>query len=158
MPYLSHVPTGVANLGYSWSAKCRARSLHVKHALLQDKLDAKGSKVKSLVCHPGGAATNLQATTAASGKGNGVNNRMFSFIASAVSQSAADGALPLLACAVASDAESGDFYVPEKEGFASKMIQVHPFSQCCAPLVFLTVQVTSRFEQRSIVCSPALSA
>lgn len=90
---------------------------------LKDKLGAKGSKVKSLVCHPGGAATNLQATTAASGKGNGVNNRMFSFIASAVSQSAADGALPLLACAVASDAESGDFYVPGKEGFASKMIQ-----------------------------------
>ena len=84
--------------------------------------------MKSLVCHPGGAATNIQITTAASGKGSGVNNRVFSFITNAISQSPADGCLPLLACAVLPEAESGDFYIPGKEGLGSRVMQVPPCS------------------------------
>lgn len=33
-----------------------------------------------------------------------------------VAQSAADGSLPLLAAAVAPDAQAGDFYIPGKQG------------------------------------------
>lgn len=91
---------------------------------MQDKLAEKGSKIKSLVAHPGGAATNLQKTTAESGKGSGMDNRMVSFILNSMMQSPADGSLPLLACAVLPEAESGDFYIPGKEGLGSKLMQV----------------------------------
>jgi hypothetical protein len=82
----------------------------------QDKLASRNSKVKSLVC--------LKQTTAASGKGSGFDNRMFSFVVNLLSQSSADGSLPLLACAVDPEAQSGDFYIPGKEGLGSRLMQV----------------------------------
>lgn len=65
----------------------------------------------------------LQVTTAASGKGTGMDNRLSSFFGNLICQSAADGALPLLTSAV-SDAESGDFYVPGKQGLGATLMQV----------------------------------
>lgn len=104
---------------------------------LQDQLRQRGSKVKSLVCHPGNSATNIQVSTAASGKGNGLNNRMFSFMANSVSQSSADGCLPLLACAVSPEAQSGDFYIPGKEGPVSTLLQVPPTRRLACCMVFV---------------------
>jgi hypothetical protein len=54
---------------------------------------------------PGLAATNLQATTANNGAGAGLNMLM------KFSQSAEDGALPLLHATVSPDIKSGDFIV-----------------------------------------------
>jgi hypothetical protein len=90
----------------------------------QDKLASRESKVKSLVCHPGGAITNLHQNTAASGKGSGVGNPLFAFVTNMISQSSADGSLPLLACAVDPEAQSGDFYVPGQKNLGSWLTQV----------------------------------
>lgn len=91
---------------------------------LQDKLEARGSKVKSLVAHPGAAITDLRANTAASGEGHGMDNRVLGFLANNLSQSAADGSLPLLACSVEPEAKSGDFYVPGHASLGSMIIKV----------------------------------
>jgi hypothetical protein len=88
---------------------------------LQERLVERGSKVKALVAHPGGAATGLQPTTAANSVGSGAGSRIFNFFANFLSQSAADGALPLLAATVSPDAQSGDFYRPGQMGLLARM-------------------------------------
>ncbi|MDO8431571.1 MAG: oxidoreductase [Candidatus Binatus sp.] len=79
---------------------------------LQRRLEAAGSKTISVACHPGYAATNLQAAGPKMQGSSlmeslvGVGNRLFS-------QSAAMGALPTLYAAASSDARGGDYIGPD---------------------------------------------
>jgi hypothetical protein len=83
--------------------------------LMQDKLSAKGSKVKALVAAPGLAASNLQATTAEHGGGAGLNVLM------KFSQSEEDGAMPLLECATAPGLAGGTLVLPGLKGFGGML-------------------------------------
>jgi len=82
---------------------------------LQRRLAAKGAPVISVACHPGYAATNLQAAgprMAGSSFMESISelgNRLFA-------QSAAMGALPTLYAATAPDVQGGDYIGPD--GFA----------------------------------------
>ena len=82
---------------------------------LHAKLSAKGSKVKSLCCEPGIAATSLvgngwelSATTKLSDRVYALMSKCFKKLI----QSGADGACPLLAACFGSEADSGDFFAP----------------------------------------------
>jgi NAD(P)-dependent dehydrogenase (short-subunit alcohol dehydrogenase family) len=77
-------------------------------AALHAKLTQAGSKVKSLVAHPGFANTELQVTTSAFG-GMASWTSMFTKY---VSQSEEDGTLGILSCAVLPEAKSGEFWGP----------------------------------------------
>ncbi len=77
-------------------------------AALHHKLQAKDSKVRALVAHPGWANTELQVTTSKSGGLASWNSIFAQFI----SQSPEDGALGILSCTVLPEAESGQFYGP----------------------------------------------
>lgn len=74
---------------------------------LMRKCDAAGIKLKSMMAHPGYAATNLQ-TSGPSGM-----IRMFMPLANALfAQSAADGALPEIYAASMPDVKSGEYFGP----------------------------------------------
>lgn len=75
---------------------------------LHEKLKAKGSKIKSLVCHPGLAASNLQVVTADSSWM--ISLYMTFFMAK--SQSVEDGAVPLITCITDPTIPSGAFLGP----------------------------------------------
>jgi NAD(P)-dependent dehydrogenase (short-subunit alcohol dehydrogenase family) len=77
-------------------------------AALHHRLQAKGSKVKALLAHPGLARTELQQTTVKEG-GMG---RIFTDLFMRLGQSAEDGALGILSCMCLPEAESGQFYGP----------------------------------------------
>lgn len=84
---------------------------------MKDKLDAKGSKVKALVAHPGIARTQLVSTTVKDGA-------MPAFLMNAFmamnSMAGDDGACGIMACMCLPDAASGDFWGPGKTGMAKK--------------------------------------
>jgi NAD(P)-dependent dehydrogenase (short-subunit alcohol dehydrogenase family) len=75
---------------------------------LDRRLRAAGSPVRSLVTHPGYAATNLVATGS-----TGVTNLLMRIGNPVFAQSAAMGALPQLYAAVAAEAEGGQFIGPD---------------------------------------------
>lgn len=77
-------------------------------AALHHRLQARGSKVKALVAHPGFARTHLQKTSAQQG---GMGQRITN-VFSRFSQSAEDGAMGILSCMCLPDAQSGQFYGP----------------------------------------------
>ena len=85
-------------------------------AALHHKLQAKNSKVKALVAHPGLANTNLQVTSVEEG-GMG---RLFTKMFMRFSQSQEDGAMGLIACMCLPEAKSGQFYGPGKGIMAMK--------------------------------------
>ena len=85
-------------------------------AALHEKLQAKQSKVKALVAHPGWANTELQVTT---DKQGGMAWGA-SLIARFVSQSEEDGTLGILSAAVLPNVQSGMFYGPGMGMMASK--------------------------------------
>jgi len=72
---------------------------------LNDRLKAANSKVKTLVCAPGLASTNLQVTT---NQNDGMNETWVMRYA----QSGEDGTMPLLHCCAAEGVASGDFFEP----------------------------------------------
>lgn len=76
---------------------------------LDSRLRAAGSTVKSIVAHPGYAATELQSHT------ESLWDRFMS-VGNLAAQSAADGALPELYAATSPQAKSGAFYGPTKLG------------------------------------------
>lgn len=79
---------------------------------LKDRADAAGIKVKSLVAHPGVAATDLQVkATQDGGMSAGLSN-------ATVSQSAEDGTMGILRCCCDPAAKSGDYYGPSGMGLA----------------------------------------
>ena len=79
------------------------------------KLQARGSRVKSLVAEPGLAATQLTPTLLENTGRTGSFDRWISdFFARFIMQSAADGATPLIGCCFGASARSGDFFVPRR--------------------------------------------
>lgn len=72
---------------------------------LSEKLEAKGSKVKSLCAAPGFASTNLAVTSSTDGG-------FTSTWAMRFAQSAEDGTMPLLMCCVGENSKNGEFYEP----------------------------------------------
>lgn len=73
---------------------------------LQDRLSAKGSKVKCLLAHPGYTATNLQQNMGVLGV---IMNGVFA-------QKTHMGALPTLRAATDPNADAGDYFGPTKFG------------------------------------------
>jgi hypothetical protein len=79
---------------------------------LQRRLEAAGKRLMVVACHPGYAATNLQAAGPRMAGSSlmealvGVGNRLFS-------QNAAMGALPTLYAATAPDVQGGDYIGPD---------------------------------------------
>jgi hypothetical protein len=82
---------------------------------LQRRADASGAKLLSVACHPGYAATNLQAAGPRM-QGSSMMESLFSVGNSLFAQSAAMGALPTEYAAVASDVHGGDYIGPDGIG------------------------------------------
>ena len=81
----------------------------VAFSALHEKLAAKGSAVKSLIAHPGTAATGIFAKQ----WGKCFMCCLGNMMVAASSHSDADGACPLLTCIANSAAQSGEFYAPK---------------------------------------------
>jgi NAD(P)-dependent dehydrogenase (short-subunit alcohol dehydrogenase family) len=99
--------------GYTkWGAYGRSKLANLLFAYeLQRRLEARLPKVLSVACHPGYAATNLQAVGPT--MTNSAFGKMFMSIGNAVfAQSAGAGALPTLYAATMPDVQSGDFIGP----------------------------------------------
>ena len=79
---------------------------------LQRKLDAKGASLISAACHPGYAATNLQATGPRM-QGSKLMERMTQLANQLFSQSAAMGALPTLYAATSPEVRGGNYIGPD---------------------------------------------
>ena len=92
-------------------------------AALHDRLKKKGSKVKSLVAHPGLANTELQVTSV---KDGGMGS-FFTGILMGMGQSMEDGTMGILSCMCLKDAQSGMFYGPGDGQMALKGI-AKPFA------------------------------
>jgi len=82
---------------------------------LQRRADAAGAKLLSVACHPGYAATNLQAAGPRM-QGSSMMESLFSVGNSLFAQSAAMGALPTEYAAVAPDVHGGDYIGPDSIG------------------------------------------
>lgn len=91
---------------------------------LHDRLQARGSKVKALVAHPGLSATNLQVTTSQHGGMAGFLMAGIMYMA----QSEEDGTMGILRCAADPQAESGQFYGPA--GLTGQAVLVPPEDIC----------------------------
>lgn len=85
-------------------------------AALHERLQARGSKVKALVAHPGLANTNLQVTSIKEG---GMGKTMTGLFMR-MSQSPEDGAMGILSAMCLEDAQSGQFYGPGAGMMAGK--------------------------------------
>jgi NAD(P)-dependent dehydrogenase (short-subunit alcohol dehydrogenase family) len=79
---------------------------------LQRRADAAGAKLLSVACHPGYAATNLQAAGPRM-QGSSMMESFFSVGNSLFAQSAAMGALPTEYAAVAPGVHGGDYIGPD---------------------------------------------
>lgn len=85
-------------------------------AALHQKLQASGSKVKSLLAHPGLSNTGLQVTTVQDGgMGNFFTNMFMN-----LGQSQEDGAMGLISCMLKPDVKSGEFFGPGSGPYALK--------------------------------------
>jgi NAD(P)-dependent dehydrogenase (short-subunit alcohol dehydrogenase family) len=83
---------------------------------LDRRLRASGSPVRSIVCHPGYAATNLQYVGPAM-EGKAIKGFLMGLGGALLAQSARMGALPTVYAAVAPEAEGGDFIGPKLAGW-----------------------------------------
>ena len=84
--------------------------------LLQDKLEARESKVKAILTHPGGSWTAITANSASHSPGSFLDSKFAMRIMKMFVQGQGDGALPMLASATDPAAASGDFYCPSVVG------------------------------------------
>jgi NAD(P)-dependent dehydrogenase (short-subunit alcohol dehydrogenase family) len=82
---------------------------------LQRKLDAAGKKLIAVACHPGYAATNLQAAGPQM-SGSSVMESLMALSNSVFAQSAAMGALPTEYAATSPDVHGGDYIGPDGLG------------------------------------------
>jgi len=94
---------------------------------LDRRLRAAGSKIRSILAHPGYAATNLQTSgpTALIAFGSRIGNRLFA-------QSADRGALSQLRAAVAPEVEGGQFIGPHR-GMRGDPVVVQPVASAKDP-------------------------
>jgi NAD(P)-dependent dehydrogenase (short-subunit alcohol dehydrogenase family) len=92
-----------------WGAYSQAKLADLIFALeLQRRLDATGTPVMSIACHPGYAITNFERYA------TGAGVKLFAAILRPwASQDAAHGALPTLYAAISPEARSGGFYGPD---------------------------------------------
>jgi NAD(P)-dependent dehydrogenase (short-subunit alcohol dehydrogenase family) len=99
--------------GYTkWGAYGRSKLANLLFAYeLERRLKARFPKVMSIACHPGYAATNLQAVGPEM-SGSAVAKAVMSLGNALLAQSAEAGALPTLYAATSPDAKSGDFIGP----------------------------------------------
>src|ERR1700723_1268608 len=100
--------------GYrKWSAYGQSKLANLLFTLeLQRKVDAAGKKLLAVACHPGYAATNLQAAGPRM-SGSSMVESIFSVANSVLAQTAAMGALPPEYAAVAPDVHGGDYIGPD---------------------------------------------
>ena len=97
----------------SWTRYHQSKLANSVFAMaLHDKLQEKGSKVKALSCDPGWAHSNLQTNSMKKGTMGGG----FARIGSWIGHSAADGSLGCAMACFSQEANSGDFYMPDKTG------------------------------------------
>ncbi len=82
---------------------------------LQRRIEKAGAKLMSVACHPGYAATNLQAAGPRM-QGSSIMESMTALGNSLFAQSAAMGALPTLYAAAAPDVRGGDYIGPDGIG------------------------------------------
>jgi len=87
---------------------------------LDEKLRAKGSKVKSVLAHPGVASTNLQVTT------DKVGAMPFANLVAGMGMSAEDGTVSLLQAMSDKEVQSGDFYGPPGKGMKGMSVKLTP--------------------------------
>lgn len=85
-------------------------------AALHNRLQAKTSKVKALVAHPGLANTHLQKTSVKEGGMGALFTSMFMKF----SQSPQEGAMGILSCMCLPEAKSGQFYGPGSGAMAMR--------------------------------------
>jgi NAD(P)-dependent dehydrogenase (short-subunit alcohol dehydrogenase family) len=106
--------------GYTkWGAYGRSKLANLLFAYeLERRLEARFPSVISVACHPGYAATNLQAVGPQM-TNSLVGKALMSFTNAVFAQSAVAGALPTLYAATAPDVRGGDFIGP---GGAFKMV------------------------------------
>ena len=79
---------------------------------LDRRLKARGSKVMSIPCHPGYAATNLQSAGVGMDGGSKFFKVLYSVTNKVMAQSAERGAYPLVLAAADPGAEAGTYYGP----------------------------------------------
>ena len=79
---------------------------------LQRRLDARGSAVKSVACHPGYAATNLQSAGVGMDGGSKFFQCLYALTNRFFAQSAEEGAYPLVLAAADPSARGGAYYGP----------------------------------------------
>ncbi len=94
-----------------WKAYGQSKLANLHFAVgLQRRLEAAGSKVQSLVAHPGFSNTNLQAHSAS--QSDGATQRFFHRAVERVGMSALGGALPQLRAATDPTVTGGELYAP----------------------------------------------
>jgi NAD(P)-dependent dehydrogenase (short-subunit alcohol dehydrogenase family) len=100
--------------GYrKWMAYGQSKLANLLFTLeLQRKIDAAGKRLLAVACHPGYAATNLQAAGPRM-SGSSMLESMFSVANNVFAQSAAMGALPTEYAAVAPDVHGADYIGPD---------------------------------------------
>ena len=101
---------------FRWTAYGQSKLANLLFALeLQRRLDAAGSPVRSVACHPGFAATNLQFQ-AAQLTGNRIEALANAVLNKTIAQSAEAGALPTLYAATVEDIPGGAYVGPDGRG------------------------------------------
>jgi NAD(P)-dependent dehydrogenase (short-subunit alcohol dehydrogenase family) len=99
-----------------WFAYCQSKLANLLFSYeLQRRLDAAGAETISVACHPGYAATNLQAAGPRM-QGSSIGESVMTFANRLFAQSAAQGALPTLYAATAPDVRGGDYIGPDGLG------------------------------------------
>jgi NAD(P)-dependent dehydrogenase (short-subunit alcohol dehydrogenase family) len=92
-----------------WGAYSQAKLADLIFALeFQRRIDATGTPLISIACHPGYAITNLEKYTTGAGM-----RLLTAILRPWASQDAAHGALPTLYAAVSPDAKPGGYYGPD---------------------------------------------
>jgi NAD(P)-dependent dehydrogenase (short-subunit alcohol dehydrogenase family) len=96
------------------TAYCQSKLANLVFAMdLDKKLQGKNSKVKSIACHPGYSATNLQSTGP-----TGAFNLSYKLLNKIVAQPMKNGALPTVLAAAGNEAKAGGYYGPQLLGEA----------------------------------------
>eukprot|EP00056_Hartaetosiga_gracilis_P014188 m.239917 g.239917 ORF g.239917 m.239917 type:complete len:347 (-) comp14232_c0_seq1:1658-2698(-) len=109
--------------GAKWERYHQTKLANIVFALaLDERLRAKGSKVKALSVHPGLASTDLQVKASEGGAMKLAGLFMLA------SQSVEDGTMPLLKACCAEGVESGEFYGPKS--LAGPVLKLDPEPIC----------------------------
>lgn len=133
-----------------WAAYAQSKLANVLFGLeLDRRLQAAGSKIKAVICHPGIASTNLAASMGP------VLRTMNKIVSPLVTQSAEKGAWPTLLAAADPEAKGGSFYGPTRRGQTGGPVrEVEPASHALDKQAATTLWEVS--EQSTAISWPAL--